>query len=182
IAECGGTWTDKSGPGDARPISCVTWYEAFAFCAWEGSRLPTEAEWEFAAAGGAEQRPYPWGSEPPTPEHAVYGCAFDGDPSSCTEGDLPVVGSLARGAGRWGHLDLAGSLWEWTLDVYGPYSGAACDDCAPVVMPVGAGRVFRGGDFSYADPTFLRGSTRLGFLPGFPERIRGFRCAQARGE
>ncbi len=178
IAECGGAWTQKVGASEARPISCVTWYQAFAFCAWEGKRLPTEAEWEYAAAGGSEQRPYPWGAEEPSVDRVVFGCLFDGDPS-CADADLPVAGSLAKGAGRWGHLDLAGSLWEWTLDVYAPYTSAPCDNCAVVIQPVGAGRVFRGGDFRFGDPTWLTVTTRLGILPGLPDDRRGFRCARS---
>ncbi len=53
------TWTDEPDANELNPINCVTWYEAFAFCAWDGARLPTEAEWNFAASGGNEQRVYP---------------------------------------------------------------------------------------------------------------------------
>jgi formylglycine-generating enzyme required for sulfatase activity len=58
------TWTDAPGGNDNRPINCITWYEAFAFCIWDGGCLPTEAEWNYAAAGGSEQRALPW-SQPP---------------------------------------------------------------------------------------------------------------------
>ena len=56
------TWTDIPGQNESLPINCVDWYEAYAFCIWDGGFLPSEAEWEDAAAGGAEQRAYPWGS------------------------------------------------------------------------------------------------------------------------
>ena len=179
ISECGGTWTNDVGPSEARPITCVTWFEAFAFCVWDGKRLPTEAEWEYAAAGGDAQRTYPWGTEPPSVDLAVFGCLFDGRPSSCSDADLPVVGSVAAGAGRWGQRDLAGSVWEWTLDEYAPYSGAPCDNCANLISPDGAdNRVFRGGDYQFDDPSSLRAANRYAFDPAYPDQTRGFRCAR----
>jgi formylglycine-generating enzyme required for sulfatase activity len=179
IASCGGTWTQTVGPNEARPISCVSWYEAFAFCAWEGKRLPTEAEWEYAAAGGSAQRLYPWGDDAPTPDLAVFGCLYDGDPSCDDTADLPVAGSLPRGTGRWGQLDLAGSLWEWVFDAYAPYTDAPCDNCAAVTPPPDGGRVFRGSDFRYPDPSWLTVTTRLGIVAALPDDARGLRCARS---
>lgn len=176
ISECGGSWTDEVGPNEARPISCITWFEAFAFCAWEGKRLPTELEWEFAAAGGDEQRVFPWGDDPPTGERAVFGCLFDGNPT-CTDADLPVAGSLLAGAGRFGQLDLAGSLWEWTLDSFLPYADETCVDCASLGAD-DSSRLFRGGDYKFADPASLKSTTRYAFQPAFPDPTRGFRCAR----
>jgi formylglycine-generating enzyme len=176
ISECGGSWTDELGPNEARPISCITWFEAFAFCAWEGKRLPTELEWEFAAAGGDEQRLFPWGNEPPSRERAVFGCLFDGNPT-CTDADLPVTGSLLAGGGRFGQLDLAGSLWEWTLDSFLPYADEPCVNCASLGAD-DTSRVFRGGDFKFADPASLKSTTRYAFQPAFPDPTRGLRCAR----
>ncbi len=181
IQSCGGPWTavaKNEGANEARPISCISWYEAFAFCAWEGKRLPTEAEWEYAAAGGDEQRTYPWGNQEPTIDLAVFGCLFDGDPL-CDDADLPVAGSLAMGAGRWGHRDLAGSLWEWVLDAYAPYARGPCDNCALLTEPVDGGRAFRGGDFISTDPSFLAVTTRLGIIAALPDSRRGLRCARS---
>jgi len=69
----GSTWTESEGGREQVPINFVSWYVAFAFCAWDGGRLPTEVEWEYAAAGGSKNRIYPWGSTPDTDgSHAVY--------------------------------------------------------------------------------------------------------------
>lgn len=97
------------------PKNFLDAYTAMAVCAFDGGRLPSDAEWRYAARGGEEARRFPWGSESISPEHAVYNCGGDGDPS-CSLADLLPVGSKARGAGRWGHMDLAGSVFEWTAD------------------------------------------------------------------
>ncbi len=66
----GVTWTPSAGTNETLPINCINWYEALAFCIWDGGFLPSEAEWNFAAAGGSEHRRYPWGSTAPTNLHA----------------------------------------------------------------------------------------------------------------
>ncbi|HRI63028.1 MAG TPA: SUMF1/EgtB/PvdO family nonheme iron enzyme [Polyangium sp.] len=129
-------WTDKPGAQEDRPMNCLTWYEAFAFCAWDGGRLPTEAEWNYAAAGGREQRAYPW-SVPPTAQnpdetYAVYNCMGGGDSRVCDANDLLAVGSKSpKGDGKWGQADLSGSIYEWVLDEGDTYR-APCNDCANI--------------------------------------------------
>src|SRR5690606_7033438 len=71
-ATAAGTWTDTPGDNEHLPINAVTWLAAFQFCVWDGGRLPTEAEWEYAAAGGDENRLFPWGSEAATSDHANF--------------------------------------------------------------------------------------------------------------
>lgn len=111
------TWTATPGEQERYPIDCVTWEEAYAFCIWDSGFLPSEAEWELAAEGGDELRPYPWGSTPPGNgiQLEIYGRHYGNEL-------LAPVGLATAGAGRWGQLDLAGEVAQWTLDWYdGPY-------------------------------------------------------------
>jgi formylglycine-generating enzyme required for sulfatase activity len=131
------TWTDAASTNEALPIGCVTWYEAFAFCVWDGGFLPTEAEWNYTAAGGNEQRAYPW-SQPAS--SLTIDCSFanyyiNTPPGTyCVNGmtgALNRVGSESpKGDGRYGQADLAGNAWEWTLDAYQIPYAVPCDDCA----------------------------------------------------
>jgi formylglycine-generating enzyme required for sulfatase activity len=173
------TWTDTPEDNENRPMNCLTWYEAFAFCAWDGGRLPTEAEWNYAAAGGSDQREYPWGSGI-DPSKASYNsfqdsCTGDGIPG-CTPADVAFVGSKPAGNGRWGHADLAGNLMEWTLDYYGNYS-TPCVDCANLVAD--NCRAIRGGYFYYI-PENSRAAVRFNdFLAEAVYSSDGVRCARS---
>jgi formylglycine-generating enzyme required for sulfatase activity len=138
------TWTDTAGSNESMPVNCLDWYTAFAFCAWDGGRLPTEAEWNYAASGGSEQRYYPW-SVPATSttidaSYAVYA-------TSATTGAQNVGSKSPKGDGKWGQSDLAGNVWEWTLDWYAsPYS-MPCNNCAD--LTAASNRGLRGGGFDY---------------------------------
>lgn len=171
------TWTPEPGSNETLPINCVTWYEASAFCAWEGGRLPTEAEWEFAAAGGDENRLFPWGAGDPGAPFAKYGC----EGASCTVADILPVGSLSAGGSRWGHLDLAGNVGEWVADWYGwdwyATGGATCQDCVNTTASADATRSIRGGSFDkYA--VSIRAAARTGSPPASRFPNTGFRCAR----
>ncbi|MFL5306288.1 MAG: formylglycine-generating enzyme family protein [Polyangia bacterium] len=171
------TWTDDPGPGDTRPINCVDWAQAYAFCIWDGGFLPSEAEWEYAAAGGAQQRPYPWGSaDPATGVYAISGCNYPPGSVSCSGADnVAPVGSAPAGAGRWGQLDMAGELAEWTLDWYVPYA-TPCVDC--VALTDFSYKVLRGGSFgTNTDDIFS--FARDGDVPGTRNAFDGVRCARA---
>ncbi|WP_438032749.1 formylglycine-generating enzyme family protein [Sorangium sp. So ce204] len=182
------TWTDSAGSDDdeRRPMNCITWHEAMAFCAWDGGRLPTEAEWHYAAAGGDEERAYPWG-DTFVDNHAVFGCygVTESSGGPCTIGDILTVGAASSegGDGRWGQADLAGSLWEWTLDGYSNSyaisSGGLdrCDDCANLTDT--ADRVIHGGSFE-DDPDRLMASERLPSKPAERYYGIGARCARDR--
>jgi formylglycine-generating enzyme len=169
---CGGeTWTDGAADHENLPLNCVSWFEAFAFCAWDGGFLPTEAEWNFAAAGGDEQRVYPWSSPPSS------SAIDDGDAVYCGGTcALEAVGSRApAGDGRWGQADLAGSVWEWNLDWMADYA-EPCVDCA--VVSGGTYRIARGGGFK-SMPAELRAGLRVWGTPSERDSFFGFRCARA---
>ncbi len=177
------SWTNQAGARDAMPMNCVNWYVALAFCIWDGGRLPTEAEWEEAAAGGAVDSRFPWGNGDPDPAtHAVMSCLAAGAADAgCHPTDLLPVGSRPAGAGRWGHRDLAGSVWEWNLDFYDPtyYQAVAtgCDNCVSLLGTTP--RVIRGGDF--ASPLVqVRATNRGSKPPVTADPYTGFRCARSR--
>jgi formylglycine-generating enzyme required for sulfatase activity len=148
-------WTAAPGPSEHKPIACATWYELFAFCAWDGGRLPTLAEWEFAASGGPEQRVFPWSSPPESTvvdeTYAVY------SPSSNTpRPGAEDVGTHPRGAARWGTMDLGGNVFEAFLDSTtppDPSASGACRDCA-LYGPGSTYFAFQGGAWP-GDPTWM---------------------------
>ena len=161
------------------PMNCVNWFEAFAFCIWDGKRLLTEAEWELVAKGGSLERAYPWGNEPePDPEHAVFGRLGDGDSETWVPADFLPVGSRPSGVSVHGLRDLAGSVAEWVFDAEDPYTNP-CIDCANLESVANPGsRMFRGGGYSSpasALSTTARNrtdaATRLDFV--------GIRCARS---
>ena len=110
------TWTDAPGPNENKPINCVDWFHAFAFCIWDGGWLPIESTWEYAAAGGAEDRMYPWGEPLPDATRVANTCAFGVNGTPCDATMLPDVGSRPAGSGKWGHLDLIGYFAQWMQD------------------------------------------------------------------
>jgi formylglycine-generating enzyme required for sulfatase activity len=173
------TWA--SSGNDDLPINCVDWFTSFAFCIWDGKRLPTEAEWEYAAARGVNNTAYPWGDVPipdnslATANLAAYDCLGDGNPD-CSFADILPVGSRPDGNGLFGHSDLAGSMWEWDLDWFAPYPSSAQTDYAN--LQTGSTRVIRGGDFASPASTLIAGGR---YSYGFPTAHFtnvGFRCAQ----
>jgi formylglycine-generating enzyme required for sulfatase activity len=173
------TWTSAASTQENFPINCVNWYEAYAFCIWDGGFLPSEAEWEYSAAGGDQQREYPWGSTGPGSgnQYAIYGdgvgdCYYPSDVPCVGISNIAPVGTPAAGAGRWGQLDMAGEMDEWNVDWYSPYVDP-CIDCGFLTLGSSSFRVLRGGmydDFAghlvppyrdYDDPTSHQ--TRIGF-------------------
>jgi formylglycine-generating enzyme required for sulfatase activity len=169
------TWTPAPGGNESLPLNCETWYEAYAFCIWDGGFLPSEAEWNYAASGGSEQRLYPWSNPPSSPTidltYANYNCMDQ----ACAPTDILPVGSDPKGNGKFGQSDLAGNMAEWNLDVSQPYP-VPCDDCAS--LAAGPNRVVRGGGF-LQDEKGVLASGRDANIPLYRNEIYGIRCARS---
>jgi iron(II)-dependent oxidoreductase len=158
-----------------QPVIHVNWYEANAWCRWAGRRLPTEAEWEFAATmrrgadGHLTKARYPWGDAVPTPDHAN----LDGFALGCAD-----VADFPAGDNAWGCRQMLGNVWEWTADTFGPFPGFAPDDYKEYSEPLfGTTRVLRGG--AWMTRSRMAASTyRNYFGPERRDVFAGFRtCA-----
>jgi formylglycine-generating enzyme required for sulfatase activity len=174
------TWTPSPGNQENLPINCVNWYQAYAFCIWDGGFLPSDAEWEYAATGGSQQREYPWGTAAPgtANQYAIYGCNYPNGSASCPGvTSIAPVGTATLGAGLWGQLDLAGNMWEWALDWLDSTTTYVnpCSDCA--YLTASTGRVFRGGSFGF--PVLSPPAARNNYAPDASSSYTGIRCARA---
>lgn len=173
------------------PVVGISHSDAQTYCRFVGKRLPTEAEWERAARGD-DARLYPWGDEAPTTKVAVFRAK-----------STAPVGSRPMGRGPYGHLDLAGNVWEWVADTYDPYAyrrataargiPADCDEVLKTLaqlrrekkqgftgtnpIPRVCEHVLRGGAFNYF-PWGLRSSNRVHHPGSFRMAMAGFRCAK----
>jgi formylglycine-generating enzyme required for sulfatase activity len=151
--------------GDNLPVESITWFEAQAFCALRGGRLPTEAEWEYVARGPNELI-YPWGNEF-VAENVVY--------SGNTEARTTPVGSIVAGASWVGALDMSGNMGEWVSSLYGNYPYDVRDED---MTDMTSNRVLRGGSWMDSD-MFLPSAVRIARDPNTQTFYIGFRCVRS---
>jgi len=156
------------------PVLHVSWYEAEAWCAWAGRRLPSEAEWEMAAASDRAEGPkrrFPWGEANPTSACAnLEGAA----------GGLLDVAALPDGDSAWGCRQMLGNVWEWTASDFGPYPGFVPDAYRDYSEPwFRTHKVLRGGAWT-TRARLLRNTWRNFYTPDRRDVWAGFRtCARA---
>ena len=140
--------------------------------------MPSEAEWEYAAAGGREEREYPWGPQSPgkNNEYAIYGCYYPSSSDNCGDvSNIAPVGTAASGTGKYQQLDLAGNVSEWNLDWYSS-SYSACSDCTNATPS--DSRVERGDYFS-GSGVYALPPNRFDYAPpAYRTAAWGFRCAR----
>jgi sulfatase modifying factor 1 len=143
-----------SGKGN-HPINCVDWEQSGLYCHAQGKRLPTEAEWEWAARGASQGRTYPWGNAAPSSQLCWSGVQK-------RDGTCPV-GSFPEGDAPGGIHDLAGNVWEWTSSDFDA---------------TGATRAFRGGSWFNFAPSAMHAALRSWLTPTLRGNVVGFRCAR----
>jgi sulfatase modifying factor 1 len=178
LRNCGPTpfSTYAEAPSDQVPLNCASWFEAAAFCAWDGGRLPTLREFAYAAVGGAEQRLYPWGNAPePSRVYALFGCSINTFEPDCTIAEVTPVGARQPGAGLFGQDDLSGSMSEWVLDVEAPL-GRSCVDCADL-GPDELLRRWRDGNW-LSNAESMKNGPFPALPPGERNFFLGLRCAR----
>jgi iron(II)-dependent oxidoreductase len=179
VPETTGSWSvrrfDRIEPiAPHQPVMHVNCYEANAWCRWAGRRLPTEVEWEVAAASeptpqgglGERKRTYPWGEAPPSPRYAN----LDGRALGCID-----VGACAAGDSAWGCRQMIGNVWEWTASTFEPYPGFSPDAYQDYSAPwFGTRKVLRGGAWA-TRARMIDNTYRNFFTPERRDVFAGFR-------
>jgi len=155
-------------------VVCVDRAQARAYARWAGGRLPSEAEWEYAARSGGREQKYPWGDAAPDCERAV----FDSGGMGCGRNSTWPVCSKPKGNTKQGLCDMAGNVWQWVEDAYHESYDGAPQDGSAWDSPSTMSRVVRGGAWIYRSPAFLRAARRGDFIAGDRYSIFGMRLAR----
>ncbi len=196
----GASWKNPDGPGSSikermnHPVVHVAFQDAVAFCKWKGGRLPTEAEWEFAARGNLEKKTYAWGDEFKVAGKYMANTYQGEFPKSNLQKDsyagaAPVMKFPANG---YGLFDMIGNVWEWTSDFYDESYYKSLQNQKNIVNPTGPSKtndpqethaikhVIKGGSFLCADSYCVnyRPSARLGAAFDTGTSHIGFRCVK----
>jgi formylglycine-generating enzyme len=189
VKEEGASWLAPGfAQGPEHPVVHVSWYDARAYCAWAGGRLPTEAEFEYASRAGRAAAQYPWGAAPEPVVGGARQANVADDALKRRHANLTVVPGYDDGhaftapAGTFppngfGLHDVAGNVAEWCLDSYDPKYYSLSIDRDPPGAPFGLQRVIRGGSW-LDDASNLRASYRVRDSPGYHDALVGFRCVR----
>ncbi len=176
----GSTWGREGF--DTHPINYITWYQADVYCKWAGGRLPSEAEWEYAARSGGQDIPYPWGDDAPSCKTAVFNEIGIDEMENwgCGTGETSEVCSRPQGNTFHGLCDINGNVWEWVDDWYHTtYEGAPTDGSSWEEIDLDNKlKVAKSGGYSVTINELGNAFSRLPFDPKNRRYYRGFRCAR----